>query len=175
MGMRCSTQSPLGAVARGLVAGLVGTAAMTVHQELASKIRASRSVSSSSDADQQPPDPWDEAPAPAIVAKRVIEGVFSHRVPAERIGTLTNVAHWTYGTAWGAVFGLLQGTVHLKPLLLGPAFGGGMWASSYAQLVPMGLYQPPWRYPPKTLANDLGYHTTYGLGVAIGYALLAPD
>lgn len=147
---------------------------MTAHQELASRLRASRPSNGSSE-DQQAHDPWDDAPAPAVVAKRVLEGVFSREVPPERIARLTNAMHWAYGTAWGAVYGLVEGTFHINPLLLGPAFGGGVWASSYAQLVPMGLYQPPWKYPAKTLANDLGYHATYGLGVAAGYALLARD
>ena len=34
----------------------------------------------------------------------------------------------------------------------------------------MGLYEPPCTYPPKLLANDLGYRLTYGLGVALAYA-----
>jgi hypothetical protein len=36
----------------------------------------------------------------------------------------------------------------------------------------MGLYRPPWAYSPAKLANDVGYHLTYGLGVASAYAAL---
>ena len=47
-----------------------------------------------------------------------------------------------------------------------------MWAASYAQLVPLGVYSPPWEYPPATLAEDLSYHVVYGVGVATAYSAL---
>ena len=47
-----------------------------------------------------------------------------------------------------------------------------MWGVSYATLVPLGIYEPPWKYPPKELAIDLSYHLVYGLGVAAAYRLL---
>ena len=142
---------------------------MTVHQELVSKLRGSGSNGS-----DEPHDPWESAPAPAIVARRILEGVFRRDVPAERIGLLTHATHWAYGSGWGAVFGLVAGNSESEPLKLAAPFGAGVWAASYAQLVPMGLYEPPWTYAPKTLANDLGYHLTYGIGVAAAYAASSP-
>jgi hypothetical protein len=38
----------------------------------------------------------------------------------------------------------------------------------------MGLYQLPWKYPPKSIAMELGYHVVYGVGVAGGHRLLDP-
>ena len=142
---------------------------MTLHQELASRLRDG----SSSSEDGEDGDPWESAPAPAVVAKRLLEGLFQQEVPAERIGLLTSVVHWGYGTLLGGVYGLVQGTLRARPLLVGPAFGAGVWAASYVQLVPMGLYEPPWAYPVGTLANDLGYHLTYGAGVAAAFEALA--
>ncbi len=43
---------------------------------------------------------------------------------------------------------------------------------SYVQLVPMGLYELPWKYPPKDLALDLSYHLVYGAGVAGAFRVL---
>ena len=45
---------------------------------------------------------------------------------------------------------------------------------SYAQLVPMGIYEPPWKYPAKELALDLSYHIVYGITAAIAYEKLSP-
>ena len=42
----------------------------------------------------------------------------------------------------------------------------------YVQLVPMGLYQPPWEYPPADLALDLSYHLVYGAALGTAYAAL---
>ena len=46
---------------------------------------------------------------------------------------------------------------------------------SYVELVPMGLYEPPWKYPAKSLAKDLSYHLVYGVALAGAYKLLDTD
>jgi hypothetical protein len=166
-----STPTPLGAVLRGLLAGVAGTAAMTAWQELSAKLQSSGEEDGGSQ--DGPSDPWEEAPAPAQVARKVLEGVFDKEVPAESIPTLTNVMHWGYGTSWGAVYGLLAGTRGRSTLGGGLLFGTGVWASSYLQLVPMGLYEPPWKYSPSQLAFDLSYHLAYGGGTAVAYRVIS--
>ena len=110
------------------------------------------------------------APAPAQVAKRVLEGVFHRDVGADRIGTLTTVAHWGYGVMWGGLYGLLAGSApRTRPLPAGVVFGAGVWGASYATLVPMGIYQPPWTYPPAEVATDASYHVVYGVAVAAAW------
>jgi hypothetical protein len=166
--------TPLGALGRGLVAGAAGTAAMTGAQALGARLRGgAEEGDGGADGNGGPPrDPWEHAPAPAKVGRRVIEGVFRRQVPPERIGLLTNVMHWGYGTMWGAVFGLVRGSGLLRGAAGGAAFGAAVWAGSYAQLVPMGIYDPPWTYPPGVLAEEGAYHLAYGLGVAAGWAAL---
>lgn len=150
----------LDALARGLLAGVAGTAAMTAYQELL--------AGDGSDEEKS----WEDAPAPAQVARRILKGVFGQDVSAERIPLLTNAMHWAYGIAWGGAYGLVQGTVRANPVLSGLVFGAGVWGMSYVQLVPMGLYEPPWEYPPRTLAKDLSYHLVYGLGVGAAFELV---
>jgi uncharacterized membrane protein YagU involved in acid resistance len=162
--------TPFGAVARGLAAGVIGTAAMTVAQELSSKLRSGGDGEPSA---EQPQDPWEQAPPPAKIARRIAEGVFRQEVSAERIPLLTNAMHWGYGTGWGAVYGLGQGSLHAPAAGSGLVFGTGVWLMSYVQLVPMGLYEPPWKYPATDLATELGYHLVYGLGVAGAFRALA--
>jgi len=157
--------TPLGAVVRGLVAGAVGTGLMSLHQKL---------QSSGSGGGSDKGDPWGSAPTPALVARKLAKGIFDRDLPAERIGELAEAMHWAYGLTWGAVYGLVAGTTRPSPLKAGPALAAAVWGASYAQLVPMGLYEPPWTYPPRTVASDLGYHLTYGLGVALGYAAVDP-
>lgn len=112
------------------------------------------------------------ASAPAKLARRIIEGVFDRHVPPERIGLLTNAMHWAYGTGWGAPYGLIEGTRPGQALRRGLLFGTGVWASSYVTLVPMGLYEAPWKYSPSELGFDLSYHLASGAGVGAGYRLL---
>ncbi|MDP8968364.1 MAG: DUF1440 domain-containing protein [Actinomycetota bacterium] len=178
--------TPLGAIGRGLAAGAVGTALMTVAQELSAKLQASQDSAQQGDdqqgadeqgADQQgvgqqEQDPWEQASMPAKVARRISEGVFEHEVSPERIGLLTHAMHWAYGTGWGTVYGLIGGTFRPRPLPAGLTFGGAVWAMSYVQLVPMGLYEPPWKYPRKDILMEVGYHLVYGVGVAGAYRML---
>ena len=162
--------TPLQAVASGLAAGVVGTGCMTAWQGLAAKLMSS----SPDDAPKpQEQDPWEAASAPAKVAKRIGEGVFHKPVSPELIPLLTNAMHWGYGTGWGAIYGLAAGSARSAPdLTAGAAFGTVVWLMSYVQLVPMGLYDPPWKTPPQELALDLSYHLVYGAGVASSYRLL---
>jgi hypothetical protein len=166
-----SRPTPLGALARGLAAGVVGTAAMTGWQELSAHLQSSGE--SAEESSPEPTDPWEQAPAPAKVARRLIKGLFEKDIPVQRIALTTNVMHWAYGTGWGACYGLLAGTRGRSSLRDGVVFGTGVWASSYLELVPMGLYAPPWTYPPQQLALDWSYHLAYGLGTGIAYSLIA--
>jgi hypothetical protein len=142
----------------GLAAGAAGTAAMTAVQELLPRLRGDQAGGE------------EEEPAPAQAARKVLRAV-GLDPPASWTPYLTQAAHWSYGLGWGAVYGALrrgQG----NPVLAGLSFGAGVWAASYAQLVPLGIYEPPWRYAPQELAEDLSYHAVYGLGVAGAYAVL---
>lgn len=150
-----SSTTPLGAVGRGLAAGVVGTAAMTGVQTAVAKAR-----------DQE------DSTTPAEVAKRIIRGVLQREVPEERTALLNNVMHWTYGTSWGAVYGLVQGTMQASAFKHGALFGVGVWSTSLVQLPAMQLAPPVWEYPRAELALEVGYHVVYGLGVAAAYAAL---
>jgi hypothetical protein len=165
--------TPLGAVARGFVAGSIGTATMTAWQELSAKLLSSGDGGGGPRVDERRRDPWERASTPAKLGRKVLEGVFDRKVGAEKIGLLTNVMHWGYGTSWGGLYGLIQGTAPGRPLRRGLLFGTGVWTMSYLTLVPMGLYKPPWEYPSKELALDLSYHLAYGVGVGGGFAAIA--
>lgn len=153
---------------RGLVAGAVGTAVMTGWQELAAKLQGS----DGGGGEAPPSDPWARAPAPARAGRKILGGL-GYDVPESRIDLLTNVMHWGYGTTWGAVYGAAFGnSARHRPLTRGLGFGAWVWVMSYVQLVPLGIYQPPWTYSPRELAMDLSYHLAYGAGLGVGGALV---
>jgi len=158
--------TPLGMIARGLVAGAAGTGAMTAAQELAARLQSSGGGEDGSGDDRPPRDPWEQASTPAKVARRISEGVFEHPVPPERIPLLTHAMHWAYGTGWGGAYGAVAPSLGGGPARRGLLFGAAVWAMAYVELVPMGLYRPPWKYAPKDVATELGFHLVYGLGVA---------
>jgi uncharacterized membrane protein YagU involved in acid resistance len=163
-------RTAIGLGTRGVVAGVVGTAFMTAWQEIVAHFR--RHSMPKVMRQEENADPWEKAPAPAQVGRLFVKGVLKRDVPPARIPLFTNAVHWMFGTAMGGAYGLLHGTLRRRPALDGPLFGLGVWAQSYATLVPMGLYKPPWAYPAKTIAKDISYHLVYGAGTAAGYKVV---
>jgi hypothetical protein len=151
---------------RGAIAGVAGTGLMTGWQLAVAKLRGKPSST-------PVPDRWADAPAPAQVAKKVADAVgLGRRLTREEVPLLTDVMHWLYGVGWGALYGAAVGRRAPDPLIAGVAFGAGVWTTSYAELVPLGVYQPPWKYPAKEVVLDLSYHFVYGTAVAGAYAAL---
>jgi uncharacterized membrane protein YagU involved in acid resistance len=153
---------------RGALAGLVGTAAMTGAQAVAAKLRG-RSAGTGV------PRTWADAPAPAQVAKQAADAIGEgEHVTRQDVPLLTNAVHWSYGTGLGVLYALAARVLKPSPLLGGLGFGVGVWSAAYVQLVPLGIYEPPWRYPAGELALDLSYHLVYGAAVGEAWARFPP-
>jgi len=116
---------------------------------------------------------WEEAPAPAHVGKRLVEGLFNIELPAKRVPLVNNVTHWAYGTLAGAQFGIVAGSLKRPKLRYGLLFGATVWATGYVVLPAAKLYQPIWKYDAKTLAKDLSAHLVYGLTTASAFEALS--
>ena len=160
----------LGTLARGIVAGLAGTAVMTAAQMVVQKARSRSKPPADEERNAAPR--WADAPAPAKVARKIAH-VFGVDPSRDRIPLLTNVMHWGYGISLGTAYSIADRRPRSHPLLRGIGFGLGAWAAAYAELVPLGIYKPPWRYDVKTLATEGSYHVTYGVAVAGAAAALA--
>ena len=115
---------------------------------------------------------WDDAPAPALVAKQFLERVLKHEVPPKYARPLNNATHWGFGLATGAGYGLLLGSRRSK-VWFGPPFGAAVWASGYVVLPILGVYKPIWKYDLKTLWDDLSVHLVFGTATATAFGLLA--
>jgi hypothetical protein len=118
-------------------------------------------------------DNWENAPAPALVGKRLFEGLFQQPLPPERAPLVSNVTHWAMGIFAGAQYGLFVGSLRTPRVGYGVPFGAGVWATGYAVLPATKLYKPIWEYDAKTLAKDFSAHLVYGVTSAVAYKLLA--
>ena len=84
------TVTPVEAVVRGTIAGMAGTAAM----DTLSFARYRRDGGASGAANWEPSaglTSWEEAPAPAQVGKRLLEGLFDVKLSSTRARTVNNV------------------------------------------------------------------------------------
>jgi hypothetical protein len=104
--------TPLGMVVRGTVVGAVGTVAM----DLLWFARYRRNGGDSGFAEWEFSaglSSWDDAPAPAQVGRRLIQGVLHRELPPERARLTNTIVHWATGMWWGAAFGLVRGSFPL--------------------------------------------------------------
>ena len=165
-------QTPLGAVLKGAVAGVVGTLAMDlvwyarykksggdqgfVEWDLASDVEG-----------------YEQASAPAQVGKRLVEGLLEIELDPKTAAPMTNVVHWATGAGWGLTHGIVHGSMAKKRTLAGLLTGAVAWGTSYATLAPMGLYEPIWEYEAETLWKDLSAHLVFGLTTGVVFKLLS--
>ncbi|MER6080369.1 hypothetical protein [Streptomyces sp. NPDC001833] len=154
--------TPVAAVIDGIVAGAAGTVCMDATRYL--RYRRTGGTENPKEWEFAPVEGWDEAPDPGKVAKRVLEGFTQREIPDRWAWLTSTVMHWSYGSVWGALYGIAAGSVRRPNPLLGIPFGAAVWASAYLTLPQAGLYQPIWKYSPKTLAEDLSAHLVFGLG-----------
>jgi Protein of unknown function (DUF1440) len=169
---RSPTVTPVGAVARGLVAGALGTAAMDAFL-FARYRRDGGSSSALAWESSAGVTGWEEAPAPAHVGKRLVEGLFGIELPSTRARLVNNVMHWAYGIANGAQYGIVAESLPTPRIRYGLPFGATVWAGDYVILPVAKLYKPIWEYDVKTLANDLSAHLVYGVATATALHLLS--
>ena len=116
---------------------------------------------------------WESAPAPALVAKQLLEAVLGHEVAPQYARLLNNVTHWGFGVANGAVYGLVFGSRRKPKVGVGLPFGAAVWSGGYVVLPAFGVYEPIWKYDLKTLWKDLSAHLVFGTTTAAAFRLLA--
>jgi len=167
-----TAMSPLGAIGRGLVAGAAGTLAMDALWFA----RYRRAGGDSDFAEWEFSSgvcSWEQAPAPAQVGKRLVEGLFKRELPASRAALVNNITHWAYGMLGGTQYGIVAGSLNRPRIRYGVPFGASVWAAGYAVLPAAKLYKPIWEYDKQALAKDLSAHLVYGVGTATAFGLLS--
>ncbi|MEO7197595.1 MAG: hypothetical protein ABIZ50_03905 [Solirubrobacterales bacterium] len=140
------------AVGRGLLAGAAGTAAMTASSTLEMKLRH-REASS----------------APADAAGKVL-GI-QPRNPAGK-ARFSNVVHWSYGTGWGAVRGLIGAAGLSGPRATGAHFAT-IWPGALVMLPSLGVAPPPWKWGATELGIDAMHHLVYVTATSVAYAAIS--
>jgi hypothetical protein len=106
------------------------------------------------------------------VGKRLIEGFTQRPLPDRWAGPVSTVMHWSYGSGWGALYGVVAGSLRRPNPLYGLPLGATAWVSGYVVLPEAGLYKPIWEYDAKTLAGDLSAHLGYGTGTGVTFWLI---
>ena len=139
------------ALGRGIVAGVAGTAAMTVATTLEAKLSG-----------REP------STAPAEAVENVV-GV--KPVDEESEQRLSTLAHWGYGTAWGIPRAIL-GAVGLRGPAGTAAHFAAVWGAALAMLPALRVAPPPEQWGEDELAKDALRHLVYAVVVGVTYDAL---
>lgn len=142
------------AVGRGLFAGLAGTAVMTLSSTLEQELRG-RPAST----------------APSDAAGKVL-GV-QPRGPEEK-ERFANLVHWGYGSAWGAVRGLLAAGGLSGRAADGVHFAA-VWGASLALLPALEVAPKVTEMEPEEIAIDALHHAVYALATGYAFSLLGGE
>jgi len=140
-----------GAIGKGLLAGLAGTAAITLSQMIEMKITK-----------RQPSD------APVKVASQVTGAAPADESQKEK---LNNEIHYAYGTSWGIVRGLL-GFAGLKGAPATLIHFGAIWATELIMLPKYDAAPPVNEQEPKSVAIDAFHHAVYAIAAGLAYDAL---
>ncbi|WP_342645077.1 hypothetical protein [Mucilaginibacter sp. CSA2-8R] len=140
-----------GAIGKGLLAGLAGTAAITLSQMIEMKI-TKREASD----------------APVKVASEVTGAAPANDNQKEK---LNNEIHYAYGTSWGVVRGLL-GLAGLKGLPATLVHFGAIWATELIMLPKYDAAPPVNEQEPKSVAIDALHHAVYAIAAGLAYDAL---
>ena len=139
------------ALGKGVVAGVVGTAALTAAQMLEMYL-SGREASN----------------APAEVVEKVLDVEPTSEAAEERLSQLT---HWAYGTSWGAVRGLLSAAGLRGPAATLTHFGL-VWGAALGMLPAMGVAPPATEWDKQQILKDAGFHALYAVATGLTYTYL---
>jgi uncharacterized membrane protein YagU involved in acid resistance len=140
-----------GVLARGTVAGLVGTAAMTVSSTWEARLRH-----------REP------STAPARAAEKVLR---IHGLSDEARQRFSTFVHWSYGTGWGVARSAL-GAVGLPATLAAPVHFTAMWGGAAVMLPALQVTPPVTRWGRTEVAIDVFHHLVYEISTGLTYELL---
>lgn len=138
-------------VGKGLAAGVVGTAAMTLSSTLEAKLRG-----------REP------STTPARAASKVL-GVAPVDEQGER--RFNNLVHWGYGTGWGSARGALA-AIGLSGKPAAAAHLGAVWGAEQVVLPATGASPPATEWGATEIAVDLWHHLVYVAATSAAYAWL---
>ncbi|MDQ3974249.1 MAG: DUF1440 domain-containing protein [Actinomycetota bacterium] len=139
------------AIGKGLFAGLVGTAAMTLSSTMEAKLRDRRAS---------------ETPAEAICRLLGVEALGEREK-----SRLTNLVHWGYGTGLGMLRGLLA-VARLEGLPAAGVFFAAVWGGELVALPALDLSPPVTKWGRHEVAADLLHHAVYVTATSLAYQSL---
>lgn len=140
------------AIGIGVMAGIVGTAAITISQMIEMKI-----------------DKREPSSAPADAVSKVLD---MQPTDEEKKAKVSEQIHWAYGTSWGIVRGLISLT-GLKGWKATLAHFAAVWGTENVMLPSLDLAPPATEESAKTISIDGLHHAVYAVAAGLAFDAIA--
>lgn len=140
-----------GAIGKGLLAGIIGTAVMTASSTLEMKLRGREGSA-----------------VPSKAAGKVL-GVQPRNPEGE--ARFSTAVHWGYGAAWGIARGLLALT-GLRGPVAGAVHFGAVWAAELTMLPALNVAPPATEMAPEEVAIDAWHHIVFAAATSTAYEFI---
>ena len=140
------------AIGIGVMAGLVGTAAITISQMIEMKI-----------------DGREPSSAPADAASKVLD---IKPESEEKKAKVSQQIHWAYGTSWGVARGLLS-LAGLKGWKATLVHFAAIWGTANVMLPTLDVAPPATEEDAKTISIDGLHHAIYAVAVGLAFDAIA--
>lgn len=105
----------------------------------------------------------------SLAAERILRAIGCETADEATVGRIANALHWGYGTASGAIYGVLDTAVPAFHRTLGSPLVVAMIAFDEFGLAALGLAQTPGRYPLATHVRGIASHLIFGAVLTVGY------
>lgn len=140
------------ALGAGVLAGIAGTAAITISQMIEMRITKRK-----------------PSTAPVKAVSKVLKLKPTRKDEKEAV---SQEIHWTYGTAWGIPRGILSLTgVQGWPATL--LHFAAIWATELTMLPSLDVAPPVTEEEPKAIAIDALHHAVYAVAAGLVYDAIA--
>jgi hypothetical protein len=140
-------------IGKGVLAGIAGTAAMTISSTVEAKLRG-RAFST----------------APAQAAAKVL-GITEFEDDRAK-ARFSDLVHWGYGTSWGVALGVMR-ALGFSTRVAAPAHFAAVWGGAAVMLPALEVAPPVPLWKPEDIAIDLFHHLVYVSATALAYERLA--
>ncbi|MFT3775229.1 MAG: hypothetical protein QM820_58520 [Minicystis sp.] len=170
--MKHTRPTPLGALARGLAAGAVGSAVQDLFFRATHSIapRTPKNVFSPPERDQI------EETATQTIARRAVQYLLQRSLSPEGKARGATIVHYAFGASLGGAYGLLRESLPATRTPAGVlAYSVGAWVVGDDLVIPLfRLGAWPNAYPLKTHAYAIAAHVVFGAATAATYEALRP-
>ncbi|HEV7349958.1 hypothetical protein [Telluribacter sp.] len=136
------------AIGVGLIAGLAGTAAITISQMIEMKITKRKGS---------------DSPTKAVSKVLNVKPVNKEKKPK-----VIQEIHWTYGISWGVPRGLLS-LAGLSGIPATAAHFAAVWGTELVMLPSLDVAPPVTEEAPEAIATDALHHAVYAITAGLVY------